>query len=126
MSLEVFVTTFGLVVTSELGDKSFMIAAAASVRYQSKITVLLASFVALIFMSLQAVVIANLTVSFTRFGETVFIKYIVQLTLGIFGIGLLRDAWLTTACDTDQYDRGEIEIKKENGNFCVTAFWKVI
>nr|XP_026694642.1 GDT1-like protein 2, chloroplastic [Ciona intestinalis] len=75
-----------------------------------------------------AVVIAHLTVTFTRFGKTVFIKYIVQIILGIFGFGLLRDAWLTTACDTEQCDQGEIEVKSEkseNGNFCVTAFWKI-
>lgn len=95
-----FVASFSVIIVSEIGDKTFFVAAIMAMRHP-RWTVFLAAISALIVMTLLSVFLGMATTIIPR----MLTHYLSIGLFVIFGLKMLREGWIMT----DEESKGELE-----------------
>lgn len=108
--IHAFVASFSVIIVSELGDKTFFIAAIMAMRY-NRLTVLTGAMLALGFMTCLSVLFGYATTIIPR----IYTYYVSTALFAIFGIRMLREG-LKMSPDEGQEELEEVqaEIKKKD------------
>lgn len=107
---DAFVASFAIIVCSEIGDKTFFIAAIMSMR-QNPYVVFAGAVGALAVMTCLSVAIGWLVPTFM---SKVVAHYAFVLLFLVFGVRLLRDAAQMEAGVSDEMEEVEAELKKKD------------
>ncbi|XP_034736844.1 transmembrane protein 165 [Etheostoma cragini] len=108
--IHAFVASFSVIIVSELGDKTFFIAAIMAMRY-NRLTVLTGAMLALGAMTCLSVLFGYATTVIPR----IYTYYVSTALFAIFGIRMLREG-LKMSADEGQEELEEVqaEIKKKD------------
>ncbi|CAL8306982.1 unnamed protein product [Lota lota] len=108
--IHAFVASFSVIIVSELGDKTFFIAAIMAMRY-NRLTVLVGAMLALAVMTCLSVLFGYATTVIPR----IYTYYVSTALFAIFGIRMLREG-LKMSPDEGQEELEEVqaEIKKKD------------
>ncbi|KAI3368334.1 hypothetical protein L3Q82_008041 [Scortum barcoo] len=108
--IHAFVASFSVIIVSELGDKTFFIAAIMAMRY-NRLTVLTGAMLSLGFMTCLSVLFGYATTIIPR----MYTYYVSTALFAIFGIRMLREG-LKMSPDEGQEELEEVqaEIKKKD------------
>ncbi|KAM7388583.1 hypothetical protein PAMP_024748 [Pampus punctatissimus] len=108
--IHAFVASFSVIIVSELGDKTFFIAAIMAMRY-NRLTVLVGAMLALGIMTCLSVLFGYATTIIPR----IYTYYVSTALFAIFGIRMLREG-LKMSPDEGQEELEEVqaEIKKKD------------
>lgn len=108
--IHAFVASISVIIVSELGDKTFFIAAIMAMRY-NRLTVLTGAMLALGFMTCLSVLFGYATTIIPR----IYTYYVSTALFAIFGIRMLREG-LRMSADEGQEELEEVqaEIKKKD------------
>ncbi|KAJ7986484.1 hypothetical protein DPEC_G00340360 [Dallia pectoralis] len=108
--IHAFVAAISVIVVSELGDKTFFIAAIMAMRY-NRLTVLLGAMLALGFMTCLSVMFGYATTVIPR----IYTYYVSTALFAIFGVRMLREG-LKMSADEGQEELEEVQadIKKKD------------
>uniref|UniRef100_A0A8D0D141 GDT1 family protein n=1 Tax=Sander lucioperca TaxID=283035 RepID=A0A8D0D141_SANLU len=108
--IHAFVASFSVIIVSELGDKTFFIAAIMAMRY-NRLTVLTGAMLALGVMTCLSVLFGYATTVIPR----IYTYYVSTALFAIFGIRMLREG-LRMSADEGQEELEEVqaEIKKKD------------
>ncbi|XP_030228479.1 putative divalent cation/proton antiporter TMEM165 isoform X3 [Gadus morhua] len=108
--IHAFVASFSVIIVSELGDKTFFIAAIMAMRY-NRLTVLVGAMLALGVMTCLSVLFGYATTVIPR----IYTYYVSTALFAIFGIRMLREG-LKMSPDEGQEELEEVqaEIKKKD------------
>ncbi|XP_014853212.1 PREDICTED: transmembrane protein 165 [Poecilia mexicana] len=108
--IHAFVASFSVIIVSELGDKTFFIAAIMAMRY-NRLTVLAGAMLALGFMTCLSVLFGYATTIIPR----IYTYYVSTALFAIFGVRMLREG-LKMSPDEGQEELEEVqaEIKKKD------------
>ncbi|KAL1022596.1 hypothetical protein UPYG_G00029700 [Umbra pygmaea] len=108
--IHAFVAAISVIIVSELGDKTFFIAAIMAMRY-NRLTVLLGAMLALGFMTCLSVMFGYATTVIPR----IYTYYVSTALFAIFGVRMLREG-LKMSADEGQEELEEVqaEIKKKD------------
>ncbi|XP_046892700.1 transmembrane protein 165 [Hypomesus transpacificus] len=108
--IHAFVASFSVIIVSELGDKTFFIAAIMAMRY-NRFTVLVGAMLALSFMTCLSVLFGYATTIIPR----IYTYYVSTALFAIFGVRMLREG-LKMSPDEGQEELEEVqaEIKKKD------------
>lgn len=107
--LHAFVASLSVIIVSELGDKTFFIAAIMSMRH-SRTTVFAGAIAALALMTVLSALLGYATTVIPR-----WLTYYVSCALfAIFGIKMLKEAYTMDANEAqDEYEEVQIELRKK-------------
>ncbi|XP_030627163.1 putative divalent cation/proton antiporter TMEM165 isoform X2 [Chanos chanos] len=108
--IHAFVASLSVIIVSELGDKTFFIAAIMAMRY-NRLTVLLGAMLALSLMTCLSVLFGYATTIIPR----IYTYYVSTALFAIFGVRMLREG-LRMSPDEGQEELEEVqaEIKKKD------------
>ncbi|XP_042272510.1 transmembrane protein 165 isoform X1 [Thunnus albacares] len=108
--IHAFVASFSVIIVSELGDKTFFIAAIMAMRY-NRLTVLVGAMLALGVMTCLSVLFGYATTIIPR----IYTYYVSTALFAIFGVRMLREG-LRMSPDEGQEELEEVqaEIKKKD------------
>lgn len=108
--IHAFVASFSVIIVSELGDKTFFIAAIMAMRY-NRLTVLAGAMLALTVMTCLSVLFGYATTVIPR----IYTYYVSTALFAIFGVRMLREG-LKMSADEGQEELEEVqaEIKKKD------------
>ncbi|KAM6963197.1 putative divalent cation/proton antiporter TMEM165 [Aplochiton taeniatus] len=108
--IHAFVASFSVIIVSELGDKTFFIAAIMAMRY-NRLTVLAGAMLALTVMTCLSVLFGYATTIIPR----IYTYYVSTALFAIFGVRMLREG-LKMSPDEGQEELEEVqaEIKKKD------------
>ncbi|XP_028259136.1 putative divalent cation/proton antiporter TMEM165 [Parambassis ranga] len=108
--IHAFAASFSVIIVSELGDKTFFIAAIMAMRY-NRLTVLLGAMLALGIMTCLSVLFGYATTVIPR----IYTYYVSTALFAIFGVRMLREG-LKMSPDEGQEELEEVqaEIKKKD------------
>ncbi|CAL8256252.1 unnamed protein product [Merluccius merluccius] len=108
--IHAFVASFSVIIVSELGDKTFFIAAIMAMRY-NRLTVLVGAMLALGVMTCLSVLFGYATTVIPR----IYTYYVSTALFAIFGVRMLREG-LKMSPDEGQEELEEVqaEIKKKD------------
>ncbi|XP_062306434.1 transmembrane protein 165 [Osmerus eperlanus] len=108
--IHAFVASFSVIIVSELGDKTFFIAAIMAMRY-NRFTVLVGAMLSLSFMTCLSVLFGYATTIIPR----IYTYYVSTALFAIFGVRMLREG-LKMSPDEGQEELEEVqaEIKKKD------------
>nr|XP_048271008.1 transmembrane protein 165 isoform X2 [Myodes glareolus] len=111
--IHAFVAAISVIIVSELGDKTFFIAAIMAMRY-NRLTVLAGAMLALALMTCLSVLFGYATTVIPR----VYTYYVSTALFAIFGIRMLREG-LKMSPDEGQEELEEVqaELKKKDEEF---------
>lgn len=103
-----FVASFSVIIVSEIGDKTFFVAAIMAMR-NPRLTVFLAAISALIVMTLLSVFLGMATTIIPR----TFTHYVSILLFLVFGLKMLREGWIMTPEEsTEELQEVEMTLAK--------------
>ncbi|XP_071088429.1 putative divalent cation/proton antiporter TMEM165 isoform X1 [Haliotis cracherodii] len=103
-----FVASLSVIIVSELGDKTFFIAAIMAMRH-SRLTVLTGALGALIFMTILSGLVGYATTVIPR----AYTYYISSLLFAVFGIKMLKEGWSMSPDEgQDEYEEVQADLKK--------------
>lgn len=103
------IASLSVIIVSELGDKTFFIAAILAMRH-SRLTVLAGALSALFVMTIMSALVGFATTVIPR----AFTYYASSILFAVFGIKMLREAWTMSADEgQEEYDECQAEIKKK-------------
>ncbi|KAK7496454.1 hypothetical protein BaRGS_00012376 [Batillaria attramentaria] len=103
------VAALSVIIVSELGDKTFFIAAILAMRH-SRVTVLLGALSALFVMTILSALVGYATTVIPR----ALTYYASSILFAIFGIKMLREGWSMSPDEgQEEYEEAQAEIKKK-------------
>ncbi|XP_025084942.1 transmembrane protein 165-like isoform X1 [Pomacea canaliculata] len=106
--IHALVAALSVIIVSELGDKTFFIAAILAMRY-SRLTVLLGALTALFIMTILSALVGYATTIIPRYVT----YYISSLLFAVFGIKMLREGWYMSPDEgQEEYEEAQAEVKK--------------
>lgn len=112
-----FIASLSMIIVSELGDKTFFIAAIMSMRH-SRAVVLAGALGALVAMTILSALLGFATTVIPR-NVT---HYISALLFAVFGIKMLKDGWSMSPDEAqEEYEEVQAEIKKKEAEMNTTT-----
>lgn len=103
------IAALSVIIVSELGDKTFFIAAILAMRH-SRVTVLLGALSALFVMTILSALVGYATTVIPR----AVTYYTSSILFAIFGIKMLREGWSMSPDEgQEEYEEAQAEIKKK-------------
>lgn len=112
-----FIASLSMIIVSELGDKTFFIAAIMSMRH-SRTVVLAGALGALIAMTILSALLGFATTVIPR-NVT---HYISALLFAVFGVKMLKDGWSMSPDEAqEEYEEVQAEIKKKEAEMNTTT-----
>ncbi len=107
--IHAFVASISVIVVSELGDKTFFIAAIMAMRH-SRLIIYAGAMSALGAMTILSALLGNIV---TKFVPRIYTYYLSSLLFACFGIKMLRDGYLMSPDEgTDEYEEVQHEVEK--------------
>ncbi|XP_055318269.1 transmembrane protein 165 [Sitodiplosis mosellana] len=111
--LHAFIGSLSVIVVSELGDKTFFIAAIMAMRHPRMI-VFVGAITALALMTILSAVFGQLATLIPR----VYTYYISTALFAIFGLKMLRDGWYMSPNDAqEEFEEVQSDLKKREDEF---------
>merc|ERR1711997_513624 len=112
-----FIATLSVIVVSELGDKTFFIAAIMAMRHP-RWTVFIGAITALALMHIMSAFFGYAITIVPR----VFTYYLSSFLFAIFGLKMLRDGWKMSPNEAqEEYDEVQEELRKKDAETESTA-----
>ncbi|XP_014778971.1 transmembrane protein 165 [Octopus bimaculoides] len=106
--IHAFIASLSVIIVSELGDKTFFIAAIMAMRH-SRVTVFLGAMAALALMTVLSAILGFATTIIPR----KYTFYISSLLFAIFGLKMLKDGYEMSADDgQEEYEEVQADLKK--------------
>lgn len=107
--IHAFVASISVIVVSELGDKTFFIAAIMAMKHP-RLTVYLGAMGALGLMTLLSALLGNIV---TKVIPKVYTYYASSILFAIFGFKMLKEAYDMNPNDTgDEYEEAQAELRR--------------
>lgn len=107
--IHAFFASFSVILVSEIGDKTFFIAAIMAMKHPRMIVYSGAMF-ALGLMTLLSALLGNIL---TNFIPRVYTYYASSVLFGLFGLKMLREGWQMDDSDAnDEYEEANEELKE--------------
>ena len=107
--IHAFVASISVIVVSEIGDKTFFIAAILAMRH-SRLIIYAGAMAALGAMTILSALLGNVV---TKFVPRIYTYYLSSLLFACFGIKMLRDGYTMSADGgTDEYEEVQQEVEK--------------
>jgi putative Ca2+/H+ antiporter (TMEM165/GDT1 family) len=107
--IHAFIASISVIVVSELGDKTFFIAAIMAMRH-SRLIIYAGAMSALGTMTILSALLGNIV---TKFVPRIYTYYLSSLLFACFGIKMLRDGYLMSPDEgTDEYEEVQHEVEK--------------
>jgi len=112
-----FIATLSVIVVSELGDKTFFIAAIMAMRHP-RWTVFVGAMTALALMHIMSAFFGYAITIIPR----VFTYYLSSFLFAVFGIKMLRDGWKMSPSEAqEEFDEVQEELRKKDAETDSTA-----
>ena len=107
--IHAFVASISVIVVSEIGDKTFFIAAIMAMRH-SRLTTYSGAMGALATMTILSALLGNVV---TKFVPRIYTYYLSSLLFACFGIKMLKDGYgMSPDEGTDEYEEVQHELEK--------------
>lgn len=107
--IHAFIASISVIVVSEIGDKTFFIAAILAMRHSRLITYS-GAMGALGAMTILSALLGNIV---TKFVPRIYTYYLSSLLFACFGVKMLRDGYnMSTDEGTDEYEEVQQEVEK--------------
>ena len=107
--IHAFIASISVIIVSELGDKTFFIAAIMAMRH-SRLVIYSGAMGALGAMTILSALLGNIG---TKFVPRIYTYYLSSILFACFGIKMLRDGYLMSPDEgTEEYEEAEHEIEK--------------
>ncbi len=107
--IHAFIASISVIVVSELGDKTFFIAAIMAMRH-SRLIIYAGAMGALGAMTILSGLLGNIV---TKFIPRIYTYYLSSLLFACFGIKMLRDGYLMSPDEgTEEYEEVQHEVEK--------------
>ena len=107
--IHAFFASFSVILVSEIGDKTFFIAAIMAMKHP-RMTVYLGAMFALGLMTLLSALLGNIL---TKVIPRVYTYYASSVLFGLFGLKMLREGWQMDNSDAnDEYEEANEELKE--------------
>ena len=107
--IHAFIAAISVIIVSELGDKTFFIAAIMAMRH-SRLVIYAGAMSALGAMTILSSLLGNIV---TKFVPRVYTYYVSSILFACFGIKMLRDGYLMSPEEgTDEYEEAQHEVEK--------------
>lgn len=107
--IHAFIASISVIIVSELGDKTFFIAAIMAMRH-SRLIIYCGAMGALGAMTILSALLGNVV---TKFVPRIYTYYLSSILFACFGIKMLRDGYLMSPDEgTEEYEEAEHEIEK--------------
>ncbi|XP_041359711.1 transmembrane protein 165-like [Gigantopelta aegis] len=107
--IHAFVASLSVIIVSELGDKTFFIAAIMAMRH-SRLTVLAGALGALVLMTVLSSLLGYATTVIPR----KYTLYASSILFGVFGLKMLREAWVMSAEEAqEEFNEVQADLKKK-------------
>jgi putative Ca2+/H+ antiporter (TMEM165/GDT1 family) len=107
--IHAFIASISVIVVSELGDKTFFIAAIMAMRH-SRLIIYTAAMSALGAMTILSALLGNIV---TKFIPRIYTYYISSVLFACFGIKMLRDGYIMSPDEgTEEYEEVQHEVEK--------------
>ncbi|CAF0876015.1 unnamed protein product [Rotaria sordida] len=107
--IHAFIASISVIIVSELGDKTFFIAAIMAMRY-ARLIIYAGAMGALGTMTILSALLGNIV---TKFIPRIYTYYLSSVLFACFGIKMLRDGYLMSPDEgTEEYEEAEHEIEK--------------
>jgi len=110
--VEAFVASISVILVSEIGDKTFFIAAIMSAQY-SRLTVFMGAMSALGIMTAMSAAMGSLATALIKVEYTRFISNVLFV---LFGLRSLREGIKMSATDTSEFQETDAELKEAEEN----------
>jgi Ca2+/H+ antiporter, TMEM165/GDT1 family len=111
--IHAFVASISVIIVSELGDKTFFIAAIMAMRH-SRLTIYFGAMGALGAMTILSGLLGNIV---TKFIPRIYTYYLSSILFACFGIKMLRDGYIMSPDEgTDEYEEAQHEIDQVEAN----------
>lgn len=111
--IHAFIASISVIIVSELGDKTFFIAAIMAMRH-SRLIIYAGAMSALGAMTILSALLGNIV---TKFVPRIYTYYLSSLLFACFGIKMLRDGYLMSPDEgTDEYEEVQHEVEKAEVN----------
>ncbi len=107
--LHAFFASISVIVVSEIGDKTFFIAAIMAMKH-SRFTVYAGAVFALFLMTLLSAMLGNIV---TKLIPKTYTYYASSLLFAIFGLKMLREGWQMSNTDaSEEYEEANSALKE--------------
>ncbi|CAF3746970.1 unnamed protein product [Rotaria magnacalcarata] len=107
--IHAFIASISVIIVSELGDKTFFIAAIMAMRY-SRLVIYCGAMGALGAMTILSALLGNIV---TKFIPRIYTYYISSILFACFGIKMLRDGYLMSPEEgTEEYEEAQHEVEQ--------------
>jgi putative Ca2+/H+ antiporter (TMEM165/GDT1 family) len=107
--IHAFIASISVIVVSELGDKTFFIAAIMAMRH-SRLIIYAGAMSALGAMTILSALLGNIV---TKFVPRIYTYYLSSILFACFGIKMLRDGYLMSPDEgTEEYEEVQHEVEK--------------
>lgn len=107
--IHAFIASISVIVVSELGDKTFFIAAIMAMRH-SRLVIYTAAMGALGFMTVLSALLGNIV---TKFVPRIYTYYASSILFAGFGVKMLRDGYgMSPDEGTEEYEEVQHEVEK--------------
>lgn len=107
--IHAFIASISVIIVSELGDKTFFIAAIMAMRH-SRLVIYSGAMTALGAMTILSALLGNIV---TKFIPRIYTYYLSSILFACFGVKMLRDGYLMSPDEgTDEYEEAQHEIEK--------------
>lgn len=112
-----FIASLSMIIVSELGDKTFFIAAIMSMRH-SRAVVLAGALGALVAMTILSALLGYATTIIPRYVT----HYVSALLFAVFGFKMLKDGWSMSPDEAqEEYEEVQEQIKKKEAEMNTTT-----
>jgi putative Ca2+/H+ antiporter (TMEM165/GDT1 family) len=107
--IHAFIASISVIVVSEIGDKTFFIAAIMAMRH-SRLIIYSGAMSALGAMTILSALLGNIV---TKFVPRIYTYYLSSILFACFGIKMLKDGYGMSADEgTDEYEEVQHEVEK--------------
>lgn len=107
--IHAFIASISVIIVSELGDKTFFIAAIMAMRY-ARLVIYSGAMGALGAMTVLSALLGNIV---TKFVPRIYTYYVSSILFACFGVKMLRDGYLMSPDEgTEEYEEAQQELEK--------------
>ena len=111
--IHAFIASISVIVVSELGDKTFFIAAIMAMRH-SRLIIYAGAMSALGAMTILSALLGNIV---TKFIPRIYTYYLSSILFACFGVKMLKDGYeMSPDGGTDEYEEVQHEVEKAEAN----------
>lgn len=111
--IHAFIASISVIIVSELGDKTFFIAAIMAMRH-SRLTIYTGAMGALAAMTILSALLGNVV---TKFIPRIYTYYLSSILFAGFGIKMLRDGYLMSPDEgAEEFQEAQHEVEKAEAN----------